>query len=135
MITCALALASAMLHAEPAANGDAWRGWDDHTRRGYVAGALDGAELGATVAVFGCNLQADDDQQRACNKATIGAYRNGRQRYLQPVAPEQLIQGLDALYSDPLNRVISLKAGLQAVVYQLGGLPDPQSLIEAYRRP
>lgn len=118
--------------AEPL-DGNAWRSWDEHSRRVFVLGALDGAELGATVAVFGCNLKAEDQQQRACNEATINAYRAGQQRYLQGLTPEQFMQGLDALYSDPQNRAILLRAGLQAVVYQAGGLPDPQSLIDAYR--
>ncbi|MFF7709356.1 hypothetical protein [Pseudomonas sp. NPDC007930] len=133
LLALCLTLAGAA-SAAPLADGNAWRGWDAPARHSYLEGAIDGAELGATIAVFGCNLQDADDARRTCNTSTIGAYRAGQERYLKPVGVEQLQQGLDTLYNEPLNRPIPLRAGLQAVVYQLGGLPNPEALIEAYRR-
>ncbi len=113
-------------------DGNWWREQDRLTRSGYVAGFIDGMDLGNNFSYW---KFAKDDQMNTCMAKVLDSYAEHRTKYFQKVTNAQLVDGLDSLYADPLNRRVLVADGVWLTVNVLAGTPleKIESMLKAWR--
>jgi hypothetical protein len=115
-------------------DGNWWARLDAGTKANYLAGFLDGMELGNRVAFLGADSSEQDYKTVSAKAATsFAAYRA---KYLANVTGIRLTDALDDFYSDSRNRQILVYDAVWLVLNQLAGKPDTvmQPLIETMRK-
>lgn len=115
-------------------DGNWWRGIDRVSKGFYLAGSLDGMELGNTLSLAGIDNDAKDYKEISERLTT--SFSNQRAKYLANVTLIQLSDRLDTFYAEPLNRKILAHDGIWLVLNQIGGTPETemQALIDGYRK-
>ncbi|HTZ46552.1 MAG TPA: hypothetical protein VMH20_03115 [Verrucomicrobiae bacterium] len=115
-------------------DGNWWIQLDAVAKANYLAGFLDGIELGNRVAFLGAG-KSEGDYQSVSGKAAASS-ATFRAKYLRNISGIQLTDQLDDFYSDARNRQILVYDGVWAVLNQLAGKPDAvmQPLIETMRK-
>ncbi|HUN63880.1 MAG TPA: hypothetical protein VMU53_17910 [Candidatus Sulfotelmatobacter sp.] len=115
-------------------DGNWWRQLDAVAKANYLAGFLDGMELGNRVAFLGAD-GSEQDYKAVSGKAaaSFAAYRS---KYLVNVTGIRLTDALDDFYNDSRNRQILVHDGVWLVLNQLAGKPDTvmQPLLETMRK-
>jgi hypothetical protein len=114
-------------------DGNWWNQLDAITKPIYVAGLLDGMQLGNKFSVWGIAQNAADCKDAA--KLVDSAYADYRATYLTGVTNIRIVDGLNAFYSDTKNRGILVKGALWLVLNQIAGKPqaEVQALVEKWR--
>lgn len=115
-------------------DGNWWRQLDATTKANYLAGFLDGMELGHRVALLGADGSEQDYKSVSAKAAaSFAAYRS---KYLAHVSGIRLTDALDDFYSDSQNRQILVYNGVWLTLNQLAGKPDTvmQPIIESMRK-
>jgi hypothetical protein len=114
-------------------DGNWWRQLDPVSRANYVAGFLDGMELGNKFSVWG--IGPGDANCKDAAKLVEGSYSDYRGKYLARVTNIQILDGLDGFYSDARNRSILTNGAIWLVLNQIAGKPraEMQALVEKWR--
>jgi hypothetical protein len=114
-------------------DGNWWKQLDAVSRANYVAGILDGMELGNKFSVWG--IDQSDANCKDAAKLVASSYSDYRSKYLSNVTNIQILDGLDAFYSDARNRGILVNGAVWLVLNQIAGKPqaEMQALVEKWR--
>jgi hypothetical protein len=112
-------------------DGNWWITVPSTVKQWYVAGFVDGIDVGAMASLPKPLKKAD----RSCFETTTSSFLHFRKRLLANVAYSQLSDGLDAFYADYRNRSITTDGGVWIVLNQIGGMPQKgvDELIQAWR--
>jgi hypothetical protein len=115
-------------------DGNWWMQLDAIAKANYLAGFLDGMELGNRVA-FLTDDSGEKDYNTVSSKAAA-AFASYRAKYLANVSGIRLVDELDEFYSDARNRQIPIYDGVWVVLNQLAGKSHAvmQPLIESMRK-
>ena len=121
------------LAASDSRDGNWWRDQTDTIKIGYMAGFLDGIRLGHNFSDWGF---MDDPQSEPCLKKVMLSFIGFQDKYLSSVKVGQLVDGIDAFYSDYKNRSISTHNAVWLVLNGIAGTPKEKldKMIEASRR-
>ena len=114
-------------------DGNWWKQLDAVSRANYVAGFLDGMELGNKFSVWG--LGQNDANCEDAAKLVASSYSDYRTKYLANVTNIRILDGLDAIYSDARNRGILVSGAIWLALNQISGKPqaEMQALVEKWR--
>jgi len=114
-------------------DGDWWRGINAVSKAYYLAGFLDGMELGNRFSFWGID-ETDKDSKNVSARVRT-SFLDYHSRYLSNVTNIQLTEGLDTFYTDSKNRRILVYNATWLVLNQIAGKPavEMQPLIENYR--
>lgn len=112
-------------------DGDWWRGINAVNKAYYLAGFLDGMELGNRFSFWGIDESGKDVAARV--KTSFSDYRT---KYFSRVTNIKLTDALDTFYAEPRNRRILVYDATWLVLNQIAGKPaaEMQALIENYRK-
>jgi len=115
-------------------DGDWWRGISAVSKAYYLAGFLDGMELGNRFSFWGIDEGGKDSKSISARVRT--SFSDYRSTYLSKVTNIQLTEGLDTFYADPRNHRILVYNATWLVLNQIAGKPavEMQPLIENYRK-
>jgi hypothetical protein len=115
-------------------DGNWWMQLDAVAKANYLAGFLDGMELGNRVALLAAD-GSENDYQNVSGKAAT-SFAAFRAKYLTKASGIRLTDQLDDFYSDARNRQILIHDGVWVVLNQLAGKSDAtmQPLIETMRK-
>jgi len=91
----------------------------------YVAGLLDGRELGNQLSVFTLDSKSKEASVK-CSKYLFQSYFENEKRFLNWVTVGQVMDGLDDLYKDYRNRRIAVGDAVWLVLERIGGVPQDQ---------
>lgn len=121
------------LAANDSRDGNWWREQDKILKLAYMTGFLDGIHLGNNFAMWDF---MDDPESESCLKKVALSTSAYEDKYLLKVKVAQLVDGIDAFYSDYRNRSISLHNAVWLVLNEIGGTPKEKldKMIEAFRR-
>ena len=111
-------------------DGNWWREIDPVAKANYLAGFLDGMELGGRFAYWGV------ENKKEASAALANSYSENRAKYLGHVSGIRLTDEMDAFYVDPQNSGIPVYGAVWLVLNQIAGKSkaDMQPLIEAWRK-
>jgi hypothetical protein len=114
-------------------DGNWWNGLDPVSKPIYVAGLLDGMQLGADFSVWGVGQKSTDCKD--AGKLVQSAYADYRAKYLTNVTNIRILDGLDGFYSDAKNRGILVNGATWLVLNQIAGKPpaEMQALVDKWR--
>jgi hypothetical protein len=114
-------------------DGNWWNQLDAISKPIYVAGLLDGMQLGNKFSVWGIRQNTADCKDAA--KLVKSAYGDYRAKYLANVTNIRIVDGLDGFYSDAKNRGILVNGAVWLVLNQIAGKPaaEMQALVEKWR--
>ena len=115
-------------------DGNWWRGIDRLSKAYYLAGFVDGIELGNRLSLVG--IDKNDKAYKEVSERVTTTFSNQRAKYLANVTLIQLADGLDAFYANSTNRRILAHDAVWLVLSQIAGTPEAemQALIESYRK-
>ena len=115
-------------------DGNWWREIDPIAKSNYLAGFLDGMELGGRFAYWG--VDKSDTSRREALAQLANSYSENRAKYLGHVSGIRLTDELDAFYADPQNSRIPVYGAVWLVLNQIAGKSkaEMQPLIEAWRK-
>jgi hypothetical protein len=115
-------------------DGDWWRGINAVSKAYYLAGFVDGMDLGNRFSVWG--IDAGDKDGKNVSARLKTSYSDYRSKYLSSVTHIQLMEGLNTFYADSRNHRILVYDAVWLVLNQIAGKPgaEMQSLIEDYRK-
>jgi len=99
----------------------------------YLAGFLDGMELGGRFAYWGVDKR---DNGKEVSAPLANSYSENRAKYLGHVSGIRLTDELDAFYAAPQNSGIPVYGAVWLVLNQIAGKSkaEMQPLIEAWRK-
>jgi hypothetical protein len=115
-------------------DGNWWSGINRVSKAYYLAGFLDGMELGNSFSLWGIDKNGKDYKEVSAQVTT--SFSDYRTKYLSHVTNIQLADGLDTFYSDSRNHRILVHNAIWLVLNQIAGTPETemQSLIENCRK-
>lgn len=115
-------------------DGNWWRGINRVSKAYYLAGFVDGMELGNRFSLGG--IDKNDKDYKEVSERVTTSFSDQRAKYLANVTHIQLADGLDAFYADSTNRRILAHDAIWLVLNQIAGRPEAevQALIESYRK-
>lgn len=115
-------------------DGNWWVQLGAVAKANYLAGFLDGMELGNRVAFLAAD-ESEKDYTAVSGKASA-AFAAYRAKYLAKVSGIRIADELDEFYSDARNHQILVYDGVWVVLNQLAGKPDAvmQPIIETMRK-
>jgi hypothetical protein len=115
-------------------DGNWWRGIDRVSKGYYLAGIVDGIELGNKLSVNG--IHKNESGYKDISERVATSFSNQRTKYLANVTLIQLSDRLDAFYTDSENGSILLHDGVWLVLNQIAGTPEHemQAMIKSYRK-
>ena len=115
-------------------DGNWWRGINRVDKAYYLAGFIDGLELGNRWSLV--EIDKNDKANKEDSQRVTPAFSSQRNKYLANVTHIQLSDGLDAFYGDATNRTILLHDAVWLVLNQIAGTPEAemQALIESFRK-
>lgn len=118
---------------DDARDGNWWLEQPKIIKLGYMTGFLDGIHLGNNFAMWGF---MDDPESESCLKKVGLSTIEYEDRYLSKVKVAQLVDGIDAFYSDYKNRSISTHNAVWLVLNGIAGTPKDklEKMIETFRR-
>lgn len=116
-------------------DGNWWITESRSTKINYVLGFLDGMELGKNFSMWKY-MHADDSAHKACISNVSESYGEFMTRYLDNVTVGQIVDGLEAFYSDYRNRRIETHFAVWYVVRAVAGTPENElkTLLENLRK-
>jgi hypothetical protein len=111
-----------------------WRGIDRVSKSYYVAGVVDGVELGNKLSVDG--IAKDGKDYDEVSERVTASFSSQRSKYLAKVTLIQVSDGLDSFYTDSTNRRILARDAVWLVLNQIVGTPEAEmhALLENYRK-
>jgi hypothetical protein len=114
-------------------DGNWWNQLDATGKPIYLAGLLDGMQLGNEFSVWGVEQSGPDGKESA--KLVQSGYADYRAKYLKNVTNIRIVDELDAFYSDVKNRGILVNGATWLVLNQIAGKPpaEMQALVEKWR--
>jgi hypothetical protein len=119
-------------------DGNWWREIDAAGKANYIVGFFDGMELGNRFSFWGVvkDNKAEKTVKDAVTSSVVASYSDYSDKYLSHVTNVQLVDGLDAFYSDFKNRRIVIYGAVWLVLNEIAGKPEPemQQLIENWRK-
>lgn len=135
VLIAALSASFAALGEPNQRTGNFWRSMDQLQQQIYLAGIMDGTELGRDLISMGCYGKQlyDNPEGVLCSVDAQGKFVVGYDNYLQNVSSEQIRDGLDALFEDFRNRKIRVDDGVFIVLRQIAGDPETDTLINNIR--
>lgn len=115
-------------------DGNWWRGINRENKAFYLAGFVDGMQLGNRFSVWGVDKNEKDSKQ--VSTQVTSSFSDYRAKYLANVTNIQLSDGLDSFYSDSRNRRIVVNDAVWLVLNEISGAPEAvlQPLIDASRK-
>jgi len=116
--------------SQPVLNGNVWPQLDEVAKAAYVRGFLDGAQNTALLAASDPDL---DDAQRRSLGIVLTRHVS---EHLSSIQVEQIVDGIDAFYSDFRNRSILANLAASVAVMQVQGMPESKvnEFVEGLRR-
>lgn len=135
VLIAALSASFAALGEPNQRTGNFWRSMDQLQQQIYLAGVMDGAELGRDLISMGCYGKQlyDNPEGVLCSVDAQGKFVVGYDKYLQNVSNEQIHDGLNVLFEDYRNRKIRVDDGVFIVLRQIAGDPETDTLINNIR--
>jgi hypothetical protein len=114
-------------------DGNWWRGIGIEEKTSYTTGFFDGIQLGHKFSYWAFS---NDDKKGECLSDVTKSFVSFSEKYLQNVTNGQLVDGLDAFYSDYRNRSISIDDAVWLVANSIAGTPQDKldKMIENFRR-
>jgi len=115
-------------------DGDWWRGINRVSKAYYLAGIVDGVELGNRLSIG--RIDKNDKADKECSERVTTTFSSQCAKFLANVTLIQLTDGLDAFYGDSTNRRILARDATWLVLNRIVGTPEAemQGLIESYRK-
>lgn len=115
-------------------DGNWWRSQDYVNQLRYVVGFFDGMELGNRFSYW----EFSDDQKKMneCMFSIGNSYSNYKKTYFSNVTNDQIVDGLNQLYTDYKNRRILVHNAIWLVVNGISGKSKDQmeTMIENFRK-
>lgn len=113
-------------------DGNWWITVEREFKLRYLIGFFDGMDLGNDFSYWGMSKSSSSN----CIEEINESYNNYCQKYFSKVTNDQLVDGIDSLYSDYKNRRIMVTNAVWIVVNGITGTPQDKldKLIESWRR-
>ncbi len=120
---------------ESGRDGNWWLSQSADFKPSYVAGFLDGIELGNDFSYWNL-LISEDINKKQCSSYAIDSYTTYFNKYMRKVTDGQIVKGLNAFYSDYKNKKILLHNAVWLVVNGIEGTPQKEldMMIESWRK-
>jgi hypothetical protein len=108
--------------------GTKWIELSFETKLGYVVGFIEGMFMGHCFSTWGLRREG------AWKEATA-SYDGYWKKFVLKITYKKLVEGLDRLYSDEINRPLTIKDALWIVFNEISGKSkhELQSMLEASR--
>lgn len=113
-------------------DGNYWRGMSKTSKLDYVTGFFDGMQLGHYFSYWA--YTTGPQKNDAIAGGAVMAYGEYSEKYLRNVTNGQLVDGLDAFYSDFQNRRIRVYSAVWLVTNQISGNASVGDMILNFRR-
>ena len=115
-------------------DGNWWRTRDRASKLAYVAGILDGIDLGNHLSFWGSPEKGGPVDPALSPAAT--AYDKLAAQYFKNASAGELALGLNVFYEDDLNRPITVNVAIWLVANLISGKTDAEmrSLIDSFRK-
>lgn len=115
-------------------DGNWWRGINRVNKTYYLAGVIDGIDLGNKLSFAG--IDKNDKAYKEVSGQVTTTFSNQRAKYLANVTLIQLADRLDVFYGDSTNRRILAHDATWLALKQIAGTPEEemQTLVESYRK-
>ncbi|MBP64067.1 MAG: hypothetical protein CMJ62_21310 [Planctomycetaceae bacterium] len=112
-------------------NGNFWRALAEDRKLYFLAGILDGSQLGRDLTSMGCygSKLHENPDGLACSLEVQSNFIVAADKYMQNVSTEQIRDGLDEFYADYRNRGIHARDAVFIVLRQIAGDPNIDTLI------
>lgn len=128
------ALMACSAAAQPKIDGTWWKQSDEGQRLIYIAGYLQGMEVGGLV-MPGAVCQALKRPAKECTDVGWTAYKSASQQY-HGISAVQFRDGMNAFYADFRNQQIAFIGAMNYVAHSISGMPAAEldRLAEHMRR-
>jgi len=115
-------------------DGNWWRQLDAVSKANYLAGFVDGMQLGNRFSYWG--IDKTDKDAKDVSAQVTNSFSSYRAKYLSNVTNIQLTDRLDTFYSDSKNRDILVYGAVWLVLNQIAGKPNAemQALVDNWRK-
>jgi hypothetical protein len=119
----ALLVCSLSLHASDTRNrdGNLWRTLTAEQKITYIAAFWDGMELGHEFDLFDL---VNRKEKAACAADADKSFNTYTDKYAKNVSNVQIVDGLNAFYSDYRNRSVPIHGGVWIVLNSIAGTPQ-----------
>ncbi len=128
MLVCLSVLAM----GEDRRDGNFWRELNEDDRAMYIIGIYDGISIGHNFSYWG-NVK---DKQAFKKFLEVDTFNEYFDKYLTNTRSDQVVDGLNELYTDFRNRKIKIMDAVWLVLYQIAGASESEmaSILKNYRK-
>ncbi len=114
------------------ADGNWWMTLDKQVKTLYIAGFFEGTNLGYNMSYW---KLFEDKTKAQCLKDVMDSQNFNHKKYFANVSDEQIVNGLNELYSDSKNRRIRIFNAIWVVLNGIAVTPKEQldRMIEYFR--
>jgi len=135
-ISILLIFVAAASHAQSERDGNDWQNRGDAWKYAYVTGILDGVTTGSEMTVptysKGSIVLYKDD--KACQEKAQVTYEYNTSRFFFGLTLKDVVEGLDAFYKDPANRVIPVNRAVRVWAMDRKNVPEAKTLLQDLRQ-
>lgn len=117
-------------------DGNWWMQLDNSSRIFYLAGLIDGAELGHKLSIYGCfdNQETLSPKEAECLSPIASSYKQNVEKFIAGKPNKQFLDGMNSFYTDYRNRNIATHDAILVVFRSIIGDPDAETLINNLRK-
>lgn len=117
-------------------DGNWWMQLDNSSRIFYLAGLIDGAELGHQLSIYGCydNQETISPKAAECLAPIVSSYIQNVDRFIAGKPNKQFLDGMNSFYSDYRNRNIATHDAILVVFRSIIGDSDTETIINNLRK-
>lgn len=120
-------------------DGNWWMQLDNSSRIFYLAGLIDGAELGHKLSIYGCfdnriHKEGLSPKEAECLSPITSSYKQNVEKFIAGKPNQQFLDGMNSFYTDYRNRNIATHDAILVVFRSIIGDPDTETLINNLRK-
>ena len=133
LLVILLITSSTRVFAEDRRDGNWWMGIQQIGKVHYMIGLFDGSVLGGQFAYWDYAGAKDPASQAATQKA-LSSFQKYSEKYMVNVTSGQLVDGVDAFYSDYKNRSIRIQDAAWIILKGIAGEPPTEAELNVWRQ-